>query len=316
MNPYTVSQLNETVFKHFDMETNDKFQKQPYEPGKGKRGIVRSGQEKLFAADLMSYIYFYIKRGVCPRYVVVAGGAPGDHFVELIKRLPQATEWHLYDPVPFNGELQELREKNFKVFTHQQLYETKDCLEWSKLANVLFLSDIRNTDYSKIVSMVEDLKSKRSRCREKAQEKKITLDIQHLQLELENMAKADMTLQEQMVRNTKAEMSVVKMRLPYWDPRQGENSRMHTYLHGRVWFQYQNRPNSTECRLVVEPKNVSSYKELHEPAVFEMQNYDVKSHEEKCAFINNQLRPMWDVDAWPIIDQAYQTMMRELETPP
>lgn len=295
--------LTQSVFKHFDMEENDQFKTQEYKSGQGTHGITRTGQNKLYAADMMAYIYFYITRGKVPHYVIVAGGAPGTHFVKLITKLPKQTEWHLYDPEPFAEELLKLQANGYKIFTYQQLYNTEACLHWSTHTNVLFLSDIRNTEYTPTVTIVKNLK-----CQQRTQQ--TAEQIKQYTEQLEAMAENDMQLQRQMVLTTAAEMSVVKLRLPY--AYAGQQHQDYQYLDGKVWFQYNNRSNSTECRLVVVPVNVDHYKESGIAALFVTKHFNITTHEQKCAFINMQLRPQWDTDALQIIESAYATMMQAL----
>ena len=118
-------------------------------------------------------------------------------------------------------------------------------------------------------------------------------ELESLRQELENMAQEDMTLQAQMVRQTQAEMSVIKLRFPYVaDGKEQE----HEYLRGKIWFQYQNRPNSTECRLMVIPTDVF-YKQEGRNVEFETKKYNISLHERKCAYMNNHMRPAWDSHA-------------------
>jgi hypothetical protein len=80
--------------------------------------------------------------------------------------------------------------------------------------------------------------------------------IRDLRQKTEDMALEDMNNQEQMVKDTEAEMSFVKFRLPY----AFDNTPLfYTYLKGRVFFQAMNRCNSTECRLMVIPENSHTY---------------------------------------------------------
>ena len=111
--------------------------------------------------------------------------------------------------------------------------------------------------------------------------------------------------QAQMVKNTEAEMSFIKFRLPYASHRV---QQLYPYLKGRVFFQAMNRCNSTECRLMIIPENAHTYKQKQAAAVFKHVYYDVLKHEEQCAFINNQLRPEWDRQAKRILEDTYESM--------
>jgi hypothetical protein len=97
---------HKNVFQHFDMHSNDSFKRQKYKANTGNHGIERTGQEKLFYADLMACIAYVCEYDEIPAFVVVAGGAPGVHFIKLAKMLPSTTEWHLYNPEPFACNLE------------------------------------------------------------------------------------------------------------------------------------------------------------------------------------------------------------------
>jgi hypothetical protein len=80
-------------------------QRQKYIPNTGKHCIDRTGQEKLFYADLMACIAYVCEYNATPSFVVVAGGAPGVHFIKLVKMLPLTIQWHLYAPETFHNDL-------------------------------------------------------------------------------------------------------------------------------------------------------------------------------------------------------------------
>ena len=63
--------------------------------------FARTGQQKLLLADLMAYPCYFGEFRKIPKYVVVAGAAPGNHFETLIQMLPRDTEWNFYDPENF-----------------------------------------------------------------------------------------------------------------------------------------------------------------------------------------------------------------------
>ena len=287
-----------SVFKHFDMEENEAVKQQVYTAGTGKHGVLRTGQNKLHMADLMAYLCFFLERGVIPDYVVVAGGAPGVHFHALIRMLPAHTEWHLYDVVAFAPHLHTLQDEGFICIMHKQLYLEQDGEFWASKKRVLFLSDIRNTNYTPTIEKLHRLKHNSN----------ADTELESLRQELENMAQEDMTIQAQMVRQTQAEMSVIKLRFPYVEDGKEQE---HEYLRGKIWFQYQNRPNSTECRLMVMPTEHFD-KQQGRNVEFETKKYNISLHERKCAYMNNHMRPAWDSHARAIIKKVYEFMMQEL----
>jgi hypothetical protein len=287
------------AFVHFDMDANKAFKRQKYKASTGQHGIKRTGQEKLFYADLLACITYVSEYNKTPDFVIVAGGAPGVHFARLVSMFPSSIEWHLYDPECFTHDLQDIA----NVHTHQQLYTQEDCSKWSKYSNTLFLSDIRNVNYTPNVEIITNLLHELSRIprytrsqweRKKAME--LRTRIHKLRQELEEMTLDDMTNQAQMVRDTQAKMAFVKFRLPYVSHR---TPQFYTYLKGTVLFQPMNRCNSTECRLMVVRENASVYADVH---------YDVLRHEEQCAFINNNMRPAWDKHAIQILQDSYEAL--------
>ena len=293
-------------FEHFDMHANCSFECQKYKPNTGKHGIERSGQEKLFYADLMACIAYVCEYHETPDSVVVAGGASGVHFIRLVKMFPSTIKWHLYDPEPFARDLQNIA----NVHLYKQLYTDEDCRTWAKQSKILFLSDIRNVNYTPTVEIIENLLLELSRIKQRAKLKcrktvELRTKIRKLRQKLEDMAFQDMQNQAQMVKDTEAEMSFIKFRLPYASDRV---QQFYRYLKGRVFFQAMNRCNSTECRLMIIPENAHTYKQKQAAAVFKHVYYDVLKHEEQCAFINNQLRPEWDRQAKRILEDTYESM--------
>jgi hypothetical protein len=73
----TVLAEQANAFLHFDMGANRAFKRQKYKAYTGKHGIERTGQEKLFYADLLACIAYVSEYHETPDFVVVAGGAPG-----------------------------------------------------------------------------------------------------------------------------------------------------------------------------------------------------------------------------------------------
>ena len=246
--------------------------------------FARTGQQKLLLADLMAYPCYFGEFRKIPKYVVVAGAAPGNHFETLIKMLPAVTEWHLYDPRDFCPEVCNLRHKGFQCSTYQQFYTDVDCETWSEKEDVLFLCDIRDPRIGEAP-----------------------------ELEGEQLVENDMNTQKEFVENTQAEMSVIKLRLTY--PVKGgryESEYACNYLLGTNYFQPFNRHNSTECRLTCVPLNVQSYRADKNPAIFEESTYNVSTHERKCAYLNTEKRPEWDYQAASKIYVNYLEMMNDI----
>ena len=144
-------------FNYFDLK---QFPGQKYIGGTGKHGITRSGQNKLFYADLMAFLAYVCEYKELPNHVVVAGGASGKHFVQLVNWFPKSTFWHLYDPAEREKFAKELEDIS-NVRLYRQRYEQQDCKRWATETKILFLSDIRNVDYTPTIEEITILKSQR-----------------------------------------------------------------------------------------------------------------------------------------------------------
>ena len=282
-------------FNYFDLK---QFPGQKYIGGTGKHGITRSGQNKLFYADLMAFLAYVCEYKELPNHVVVAGGASGKHFVQLVNLFPQSTFWHLYDPCTrevFEKQLSSIQ--NVKLYV--QYYDEEACKHWATQKKILFLSDIRNVGYTPAIEEVTRWYSQRQTVESRTR-------ITELKKEMETMAMEDMKLQEEMVINTGADMSFVKFRPPYVS---SDRDNYHfSYLKGKVFFQVQNRDNSTECRLMITPQNSQEekFRDKTIAAEFKTVRYDALEHEEQCAFINNNLRPLWDCEGEKLLKSTYE----------
>jgi hypothetical protein len=149
----TVLAEQANAFLHFDMGANRAFKRQKYKAYTDKHGIERTGQEKLFYADLLACIAYVSEYHETPDFVVVAGGAPGVHFTRLVSMFPSSIEWYLYDPQCFAQDLQDIA----NVHIHQQLYTQEEWCKWAKHSKTLFLSDIRNVNYTPNVQIIANL---------------------------------------------------------------------------------------------------------------------------------------------------------------
>ena len=260
-------------FDFFDLK---KCPLQAYIGGTGNHGVTRTGQNKLFCADLMAFLAYICEYKELPNHVVVAGGASGKHFVQLVNLFPISTNWHLYDPAEREDFAKELQSIS-NVHLYRQRYEPEDCKHWAKQTKILFLSDIRNVNYTPTIERITSLKSQ-------GRNDGICKRIKKLEKNMERMAMEDMALQARMVENTGADMSFVKFRPPYV-----KISVLIPYLKGKVLFQPLNRDNSTECRLMIIPENSQqeTFRSKKNAAVFETVEYDALKHEEQCAYINH-----------------------------
>ena len=113
----------------------------PYRRRRGElKTVVHWGQRKL----LMSEIEFLTMYG-CPGAVVVyAGAAPGAHIPLLLDLFPEIERFDLIDPngfaVPTGPRLR----------IRQQFFTDETAHEYAHVKHVLFISDIRTAEYTKL----------------------------------------------------------------------------------------------------------------------------------------------------------------------
>ena len=107
---------------------------------------VHWGQRKLLMSEIAFLVYFWDPKEVPHPIVVYAGAACGDHIPLLPDLFPQIKEFHLYDPEPFSIDPTD------KLRLYSQLFTVDTAKEWSGRDDVLFISDIRTGDYTKMTS--------------------------------------------------------------------------------------------------------------------------------------------------------------------
>ncbi len=166
---------------------------------------------------------------------------------------------------------------------------------------MLFLCDIRTVTMKDKTQQVVKARTQHREMQE------------HREKEVEELVENDMAIQKRMVQETQPEMSVLKLSLPY-PVQEYEDNQNFEYLDGTNFFQPFNRNNSTECRLTCVPSNVATYKKecSREAASFTNKIYEVKIHEQRCVFLNIEVRPQWDYKAASKIYVLYREMMYAL----
>ena len=169
-----------------------------------KKTVIHWGQRKLLLSEIEFITMFYDE---C-KTVVYAGAAPGTHITYLSELFPNIM-FILVDPAPFT-----VKETN-KININQQLFNDDFASKFSGKEGVLFISDIRATDYNE-----ED--------EDKHQE-----EVQR-----------DMDDQKRWHEIMKPVASMLKFRLP-WTP---GNRR---YLDGTIYLPVFGPITTTESRLIV-----------------------------------------------------------------
>jgi hypothetical protein len=219
-------------------ESDDSPQLQ-YKPQGDKTDNTHAGQMKLMLADEMSILDGL--RHIFTKYkitlddvkknnvaVVVAGAAPGDHFVNLSTTFG-FLDFHLYDPCGgwgWNPVLSaKVNEMNTNVHVYTQLFLEKTAEQWkerSRYKYVIFLCDLRTGNGHDNAQVT-----------------------------------ADMNLQKTLTETIQADYSVLKFRPPYY---QKGDPRYFPYLEGQVYFQAYAPKNSSETRLhVTNTESIKMY---------------------------------------------------------
>lgn len=184
--------------------------------------MVHWGQRKLLLSEIEFLVYFWDPKHTPNPIVVYAGAACGDHIPILPTLFPQIKELHLYDPAPFSISATD------KIHIYQRLFTEDDARTWSKRDDVLFISDIRTGDHTKMSSD-----------------------------DNERAIIRDMELQKAWVEIIQPAQAHLKFRLPYSDFDK-EYMKLH-YFDGHVLLQPWAPHTSTETRLVPK-KDEGEYK--------------------------------------------------------
>lgn len=182
---------------------------------------ISKGQKKL----LMGMIRLLTLWGRPGSKLVYAGAAPGTTHQLLSQMFPDVM-MELYDPRPLDIK----ESSNIKIFTGDAGWFTDKVAEkYRSEKNIIFVSDIRNTDFK----------------------------TGKVSLENEKIVENDMKMQRGWVAIMQPMVSMLKFRLPYQIPGSPTETE---YLKGTILLQPYLKPTSSECRLVVtEPTSSFIY---------------------------------------------------------
>jgi hypothetical protein len=214
-------------------DTADKCE---YQSTVTKHSRTHNGRKKLFYVDLQLLIRFYDSN--TPQEFIYIGAAPGGHLYVLSKLFPNIT-FNLYDTAAFNSKLHEC--KNIKIYN--KYFDDDDCKFWAN-KDVFFSSDIRSLNYYS-----GDDKTKLSKN--------------------EEIIRADMNTQKEIVNFIKPKVSMLKFRLPY------EQIEPYNYLDGIIMFQPYVDVSSIESRLI-------HVRGVH----YDNKKWDCKKYEECMSYHN------------------------------
>ena len=170
------------------------------------------GQRKL----LLSLISFLSNHcmDVKNKVILYAGSAPGVNIGIVADMFPDFT-WHLYDPCKFKLKTDIKR----KIIIYQKRFTDLTAKYWAN-KNIIFISDIRTADYTKINNLTEN----------------------------ENQILSDMEMQKKWVEIIKPSRTQLKFRLNYTGD--GRNEEM-VYFDGLLYKQAWAPQTSSETRLVI-----------------------------------------------------------------
>lgn len=209
------------------------------------------GQIKLYFTDIQTIDTFRRRFGAFPQYIIVAGAAPGTHYLDLVMLFPPSIQWHFYDTEAFHKDFDTEMKSMSNVFLHKMHYTRDECAKWAQYRSTLFLSDIRTTTHHVLVDKIKNLEFVLKQYYPTSREKKEwRLKKEQLKKGVEELILKDMQLQQQMVQDTGAVLASIKFRLP-WPGVDSSISEDYVGLQGYLLEQVQNRPNSTEGRLLV-----------------------------------------------------------------
>jgi hypothetical protein len=223
---------------------------------------VKWGQLKLFTSELSFLNRYWDTVAVPDPQVVYVGAAPGNHIYFLSRMFPQI-KFHLYDKQPFEVRLSNLP----NIVINQRYFEQVDIDMFKNRNDVFFISDIRNTKYTKDDNSEE---------------------TERANTEIIN---DDMNLQMNWVKEIKPVKALIKFLLPYvykWT-----TDKYMTYMDGDIFKQPWAGQTSTECRMVPDlsltPRNWNY--EVYQSMMF-YQNNVIREHIKFVNPLTNIVEPI------------------------
>jgi hypothetical protein len=145
------------------------------------------GQIKLYFADMAAILGFHERFGAFPHYIIVAGVAPGTHYLDLVMIFPPSSEWHFYDTTEFHQGFDKEMTSMPNVYLYKKYYKTEEWKRWAGFRSVLLLSDIRTTTHHVLVKTVERLELKLHQHTTTRKAKALKREIQAKKFEIEQL---------------------------------------------------------------------------------------------------------------------------------
>jgi hypothetical protein len=273
----TPANLLDEFLEPFLVEKIGKGHKIEYQKGGANwRREAGGGQIKLYFTDIQTIDTFQRRLGALPQYIIVAGAAPGTHYLDLVMLFPPSIQWHFYDTGEFHQDFYKEMVSMPNVVLYNKYYTTEDCIKWAGFRSTLLLSDIRTTTHHRLVRKIERLEFLLQQAGAPSRKKKTwEREKQKTKFEVEQLISNDMLLQQQMAVETGAVLSSLKYRLP-WPSVDSRISEDYMGLQGYLLEQIENRPNSTEGRLLVFCENADEiYDGLQHPAGLDAKTQDI-----------------------------------------
>jgi hypothetical protein len=200
------------------------------------------GQRKLFMAEL-ELLNLFLNDTRDEITILYAGAAAGYHLPLLFELFPNTT-WHLYDPAPFCTALLKMNTEKKRVHLYNEFFTDYTAIQWENKCDI-FICDIRLMANDRNV--------------------------------FETQVEADMRSQEKWTLTIKPKLCAsLKFRPPYLESKIKKYE--YQYIRGKIMWQMWPPRNSTECRLIIDSKDLTSsnpYMKL-----------DVVKYQNACAYHN------------------------------
>lgn len=308
----------------FTIENVGEGKREEYQNGRRAHAnhMKGRGQLKLFLVDTAAILAFHKRFGAFPQYIVVAGAAPGTHFLKVVMLFPKSIQWNFYDTENFEKRIYEQLDSLVNVSLHQKYYDEDECDRWRNFRSVLFLSDIRTTTHIEVVKNIEALQQYLKRLRKYKGDQKTAYQtikkcndvIQRQKEKIEDIVAQDMKTQINLWKLTQPVAALLKWR-PRWPDVSGMPLEEPQVPDGVILVQPFALPNSTEARLLEFCTNAEEvignakeYQLQAEPTRPEAKFTEIPldkeymiRYEQLFAHINRHERPRYDEQATKVI---------------
>lgn len=318
--------------KHVGQGQREEYQNGHRAPAMHMKG---RGQLKLFLVDTAAILAFHKRFGAFPQYIVIAGAAPGTHFLKVVMLFPKSIQWNFYDTENFEKRIYEQLDSLDNVSLHQKYYDDNECARWREFRSVLFLSDIRTTTHIEVVKNIEALQRYVQRLRKHKDKQTTKYELRITKCEkvikqqrekIEDIVAQDMETQIRLWKLTQPVAALLKWR-PRW-PDVSDIPLDEKVPDGNILVQPFALPNSTEARLLEFCTNaedvIGNAKEYQlqpdrnrpkaEFKEISLNKEYLKQYEQWFAYINRHERPRYDEQATKVIlDEVKRVLNIQLD---